>query len=1287
MSGNQTPSGDAGGLWVPMLVEALACGLSGDDDDPPDAVRFMDLRPNYDECGDGKDVPALGFKLRRDLTDDPSARAALAPKGIHLHWRLPEAFLHIRPGEQTDASTFKPAPNRWAVIRLWRRGSVLESKSWIVESDFVSDPDEADDSDGAPWIVYQAADEARPEQPPYVYQPTKIGRASPMDGWQELRPASKSPLTAFAPANPAFAAFYPSCRNVFGFHDDATDRVGKELPDKTRCTYLVAGWFSNLEDDPLWKHRNAPALSWKAMQALQWDVPEALRWADLKAARQPPERTICYAFIGDVEWTAGKGPAAPSERPRQVGLGNGLIEAVAALHSQNRFSERVKSQLQFSSLLKRRVFRAELSSDDARRSLLDELGRFAVPRARLHEATFAAEPGGLFWEIVRAAESTDNRSDAPKSVVDMPATLSEALVALNRSQRSLDETERRLAILRRDLFAMWHNHAAWSVEPPDARLRDNESQLRQRIRAQATLVADCRRTLAGPEETVIRHRMEITRHLASEDIRKTLGRCDLVARQMPRFWRPNDPFLLVSGMRVPEVQGGATPLMCRVASQTLSLVDRHNGTGIQIARARLEQSPVVGTLMPGSIGAPTADVRALLIDVLFAHSVGAQLLAGLYARDIYGQDSAQYISRHTGQIEELQQGILAAARDIRSGALEGLDQIALECAERDAVLALLSFLSACGTRTSMDGNPFVPVFMVWKALWTKESLASLPWDLKPHEHDLSWRRDPVPGNDTPADYEGVAIVSRNLERGFKGAGADSQYQKFPEYKAVVDALSGLTGQSLAGLTDGMGLLNRGPQFPPPEIYEGLEDVEIRSAVGALFSTGPLRTVESSDRYFSPIRGGHLAITALSLVDTFGRVVSVIDQARDIRVTRTLRIGAEAVTRLMPELKDADFIGARLPPRLVQPARLLFRWMSANDGQECVADLRTSPICGWILPSRLDRGLLICSQDGELTGIIQSVRLSNGTELVRWSSLPPPRGGAMAEATESDIPNHHLRCFVNGLLRSMNDGAGGSTRFESLRQFLMNFEDRSEQPREQDLRSAMVGSPLALVRATLRLELYGPPWRSHTKEQLLTAGPDQLRTPEVFQVSFPVRLGDRQLGPDGLVGYFIDGEQPSDYEKMRLSGDQTASPLAGTQPYFDKTPYLMLECRPPDGAPVNLTLLMDPRAGVHIVSGILPSNVAVLPPAVVSVASAALRPRFLVAPVLAEWSPDAHRAASPGIPLPTNGKDEWGWYAVGAGGEAAAKPAALDPASKSIPFGRSALYEGWLGSMAEKGKTT
>lgn len=55
------------------------------------------------------------------------------PKGLHLHWALPDAL--TTGHHRGDRTTFLPVPNRWLVRRLDHTGTL--QKSWVVESDFL----------------------------------------------------------------------------------------------------------------------------------------------------------------------------------------------------------------------------------------------------------------------------------------------------------------------------------------------------------------------------------------------------------------------------------------------------------------------------------------------------------------------------------------------------------------------------------------------------------------------------------------------------------------------------------------------------------------------------------------------------------------------------------------------------------------------------------------------------------------------------------------------------------------------------------------------------------------------------------------------------------------------------------------------------------------------------------------------------------------------------------------------------------------------------------------------
>jgi hypothetical protein len=1257
-------------------MQALPCGA---DDN---AEVFANLTPDYK--GATIKSPPLGRYMKPDLGTETSASGALGEEvaqGIHLHWTLPAAFLHVRPEAGDKVQTTIPAltaPNRWAVIRLWCDAtSGLLAKSCIVESDFI--PGEKDPpEDGAPWIVKQ--DSSMP-----YYRDTTIGRAVPVDGetgWTESRTDRDQTfrLTAFAPANPGFAAFYPSCRNVFGFHDDATGLKGEALPDKTLFTYLVAGWFSRNADDrniddPLDQLVKKTRLDWIArMRELEWEIsPDIL---------QLPTYTICYAFIGGVKWEPKQPPQRIGDFTKTVALGNGLLETVAALTDRQAASEdlagRLRDQLQFCTLRSRRVARADLSLE-GQSSLFNELRQFGHHRTRLHERTFSAEPGGKYWEIVRADNNSSNSNATPEAIVNLPANISKELGSLNKTQRWRDEVERHLAGMRRQLFAAWHNYELW-LQSAAGLSPDETRNLLARVRAGTRNIESYEDILKKSGEDLATSKRKLANFLRSNTARDLLGACRLADRQMPRFWRPNDPFVLLSGIKVPEIQAGRTPLKCRVSNQTFSFRDpTPHGSGavrILIGRDELEGDSIVKNLLPETAKVPS-DVRALLLDVLFAAGITAAQLASIYCRRIYGaQADAPVIRQRQTAIETLQRNVLAAAGNIRRGLEAEVSRLPLRCDGADPDLARLSFVSACNEPTIAEEQVFVPVFVVWKVEWRHGLPVQDNWELIPDNYDLTRAHKDAPERPIKARYEGFTIIARNLERGFKGDGPEYVNKKFPDYAPVFDRLSGLVGQSLAGLNDAMGMLDCGAQFPPPaENTEALrqpDDRDIKEAVGHQYGMAPL---EADDECFSPIRGGELEFTKLCLVDTFGRVCRVIDKDKDKE--RDLSPGI----RLAHTLRGSSQVNiARLPPRLLQPSRLLFRWVSSDDdSQESLGDLRTSPICGWIMHSHVDRGLLVFQNNGHLLGMIQSVLPSNGRELAAWSSLPPRRDQGAAQATDTDIANPHLRYFVNGLLTAMRREQRGSSGFGPFREFLMNHEDRSDQPQGQDLRAVLVGRPVALVRASLRLELAGPPLASHTRQQLL-ADPKIAETPDFLRAKFPVRLGDSRLGADGLLGYFVGGGQPSDYLSMRLSADQANSALWAAQSYFDKNPYLRMGCSWPNNTQINLTLLMDPKLGVHIVSGILPANLVMLPPGVVSAISGALQPAFLVAPALGGWTDDARL---PDIPLPTNGKDEWGWYSLDAKGGAPKEPVTMDPQVRGNLFDRGALYEGWLASLPQK----
>jgi len=145
----------------------------------------------------------------------------------------------------------------------------------------------------------------------------------------------------------------------------------------------------------------------------------------------------------------------------------------------------------------------------------------------------------------------------------------------------------------------------------------------------------------------------------------------------------------------------------------------------------------------------------------------------------------------------------------------------------------------------------------------------------------------------------------------------------------------------------------------------------------------------------------------------------------------------------------------------------------------------------------------------------------------------------------------------------------------------------------------------------------------------------MRTGNVEQVRWPVRLGDRRSPDDGLVGFFR-GEPVSD----SLRPAQPARPFYASWGFdFGNVAYPNLR---PDqdlemacGDRLQVTLLMDPSARVHVTSGVLPRLSLELPAAQLIGAKQVREVFFQTAPVLGT-------PTTPQVPKPSDDYGQWSW---------------------------------------------
>lgn len=358
---------------------------------------------------------------------------------------------------------------------------------------------------------------------------------------------------------------------------------------------------------------------------------------------------------------------------------------------------------------------------------------------------------------------------------------------------------------------------------------------------------------------------------------------------------------------------------------------------------------------------------------------------------------------------------------------------------------------------------------------------------------------------------------------------------------------------------------------------------------------------------------------------------------------------------------------------------MFRMLDAAEDMH-EATRNHSPICGWLMPDHLDEALEVYDASGLNQGQVQVRPDAAGLE---WQGAPgvssEPLGGT------PHLANRHLQGVISGLLAwGAKDSdllaSGAALKESALPAFLRMIDaalwtvDPLGREGGEHL-SVLLGRPLAVVRASLRLDLESPA----LSEELL-------RTP------FPVRLGALTRLYDGLIGYFLHDDYSQFYPVHEVIAEQArnirpnhgflgaiqtvpgyyqqfgqggaADPVV--HPYVNKDPTVKI--RP--GQTVLLTLLVDPRGGVHATSGILPRKRIELMREHVAAALEAMSVTFRIGPLLTD--PQTIR-----MPLPAEIKGGWSWIHRTDATTWDEKPAINETAEAHLSATPAEIQEGWL----------
>lgn len=763
-----------------------------------------------------------------------------------------------------------------------------------------------------------------------------------------------------------------------------------------------------------------------------------------------------------------------------------------------------------------------------------------------------------------------------------------------------------------------------------------------------------------------------------------------------RYWVSHDPVFVATGESLTPARrnGNLDALPCRVSSQIVASLSAGPASAA-VSLTGAQAVALVGASAPDLRQNQTAEGKAtqvLLGDVAALLGEAALFDSGLAA------SFAPKLSppTHAVSVADLHGAMTGLARRIATAWVAGptsAGQPSLPALLDDVQVSSGSVVATwsgrapqgLGLTAQPDGwqDPFLPLSFVWAAAFT-------PFDkglgAAAAEYDPGFIRQQFELDENAVELDFGATAPRPVSGAISLRGSVSLSSKAAEplldqiekylavagdqasLSAAVAYLRGkpLLSQGFDGVNTAMLGLEAGLQLRPFDPFYDSEPIAKQltdSTDNFAYANSPTHFVAATAgeqtvlnpggaaAIFDPIRAGYFDLVSVDVVDVFGRKRRLLDPS--VVADRAKIVSGSAVKPGVHSSPNPDH-QVYLPPRLAESARLRFRWLAADSEEvEVNSHPTTSPICGWVVPNHLDNSLALFSGSGDALG---SLGVEGSQTTVTWRS---PAGRAPASIA-SDLAS------ANPTLRDLAQSIYGKDRslFSALTDAI---EDAHTYILPGDKQAAqalavLMGRPLAVVKAGLRLEFEGlPPLDSSSAalEQAMKANDGapydwtKRDCAALTKVEFPARLGDRNHLEDGLVAYVLGDRGPfaaiyapaaaatGSTGVVRPSADTiTLAPEAALDP--PASPYAsaaeqiadLRNCDAADRQQI-VTLLIDPHAKVHAATGVLPVKAIGLPPDVYAAALRKIAVSFFTHPIL-------RSRQSLELPIPNEPGYAWGW---------------------------------------------
>ncbi len=1126
----------------------------------------------------------------------------------------PETEQYIKSNIQTE-HYFPAVPNRWLVSRIpvdaqgnsvssisWST-TTIPAKSWIVESDTLININDKNTGNFQKTYVTIPVNDT---ELPFRYMGVSYDTTStrPIIGEGTIESITGAPLQAVSTGEVHFSAYYPNCRNVFGFHDDSlpTECLSGTAP--LNLLYSVIGWFSDQQNDPLTNYSFTSQTMTEAngSSSLSIDELQTLYNWTCNPSSTIPNSSLYFGMINNVKWNPAQSNnlQKPSIENVKIAIGNSVTESISTMIANN-------VQLDTTPVSKAEdmisLFQLGFGNiiDDAHQIELNK---------KLHERTFHSTFGGLKWLLKGKLQELD---------ANTLKNLDNQLQALNSSQASLDSYCRSLSSMQQQLFYDWYR--AWEADSNTTPKVDvilniviNESL--HVIPAFKSVTEGTVVNLSGfnninffgdLSSVAVSMKLKLLGQDFVDQIIKVLNNLgslyqtlstlkDISLKLGPaaKFYQPTNPHILFSNNDiVPKWQYNNTglryddsSLFCRVSNNILTNMTV-NGNQF-LAKS---YDTVTNALIPNNDAYKNFQdiLQSILGEVCILQK--ADFASSSSVSTLLSNDAGKYPVK-TGTIgsnqfswaEELPSSLafhsyssdtwlpFALLWSIKNYPIINANKVDYN----NATIDNTSFIINDYTLTSTNGS----------SNFISSSNININFNTITDGSNLQTYY----GQTFLTPFPARSVISQ-LES--SKANIATKLQSMP---LVSCSLSGFNQELLT--TNEVLQLNVQANNPDVD-HSYMPHIVNYVAASVLKKTtkGP-ETVEFG---FNPIRASY---GSLDLTNTGFAVVDAFGQRRNIS-TDTGGGASIYVSSCMSDINTANNKYIYLHPRITQPSRLSFNWCRASDDTVDMSGLYpATPVCGWIVGDYINNALIFYNTDGMQLGYLFTYKY-NATDQIGWQSAPN-NGQPIDETLEkvfnalgasSYLLNFALSFNYNNSPSSTtpsNSRVSFFTMFlESMRYAYDNIDPPSTA--SEELR-VLMSSPLAMAHFQVGLELQGNPainqtWKGlsqdiatinnavHIKVETLTT---QRCTNGFEKVKFPIIFGDLNERKDGTVGYFLKpGNNNFDFSKFYSYANPETKDghITPTQTTLTKSV---------SDANTDVLVIMDPRFPINIETGILPT---------------------------------------------------------------------------------------------------